>query len=146
VFETAELGNAVTRSRAEARAPGCARSPPLLQRGTVHRLRRGAAPARCRRRRPDVRILRDHFGVPHVFGRSDADAAFGLAYAHAEDDFATIQEVLFGVRGKLASVRGPSAAPGDYVVALLGIWKDVEAGTRPRPAHARDPDGYAAGL
>ena len=97
---------------------------------------------------PDVRILRDHFGVPHVFGHSDADAAFGLAYAHAEDDFATIQEVLFGVRGKLASVRGPSAAPGDYVVMLLGIWKDVLRGWERDldPRTRAILDAYAAGV
>ncbi len=96
----------------------------------------------------DVRILRDEFGVPHVFGKTDADAAFGLAYAHAEDDFPTIQDVIFGVRGKLASVRGPSAAPNDYVVALLGIWKDVESGWDTQldaPTRAL-LEGYAAGL
>ena len=37
----------------------------------------------------DVHILRDTWGVPHIFGKSDADAAFGLAYAHTEDDFLT---------------------------------------------------------
>ena len=35
----------------------------------------------------DVRIVRDKYGVPHIFGARDVDAAFGLAYAHAEDDF-----------------------------------------------------------
>ena len=35
----------------------------------------------------EVEILRDSWGVPHIFGKTDADAAFGLAYAHAEDDF-----------------------------------------------------------
>src|ERR1044072_3055791 len=40
-----------------------------------------------------VRIVRDDFGVPHVFGHTDADAAFGLGFAHSEDDFATIQNV-----------------------------------------------------
>ncbi len=96
----------------------------------------------------DVRILRDDFGVPHVFGKTDADAAFGLAYAHAEDDFSTIQDVLFGVRGKLASRRGPSAAPNDYIVSLLGVWKDVEAGwTRDLDPRTRAIlDAYAAGV
>ena len=41
----------------------------------------------------DVRIVRDNFGVPHVFGHRDADVAFGLGFAHSEDDFATIQDV-----------------------------------------------------
>lgn len=96
----------------------------------------------------DVRILRDTWGVPHVFGRTDADTAFGLAYAHAEDDFATIQETLFRVRGRYASVRGPEAAPGDYVVALLGIWADVERGWETQlEARTRALlDGYAQGI
>lgn len=33
----------------------------------------------------DVKILRDTYGVPHVFGHTDADAAYGLAYAHSEE-------------------------------------------------------------
>jgi len=96
----------------------------------------------------DVRILRDVWGVPHVFGRTDADAAYGLAYAHAEDDFETIQETLFAVRGTLASVRGPGAAPLDYLIALLGIWNDVERGwsTAIEPRTRALLDGYAAGL
>jgi acyl-homoserine lactone acylase PvdQ len=59
----------------------------------------------------NVRILRDTWGVPHIFGQTDADAAFGLAYAHAEDDFLTIQQTLLAARGQLASVYGKSAAP-----------------------------------
>ena len=75
----------------------------------------------------DVRVLRDEWGVPHVFGKTDADAAFGLAYAHAEDDFATIQGSLLAARGKLASVYGQSGAPNDYMVALLRNWDFVDA-------------------
>ena len=96
----------------------------------------------------DVRILRDTWGIPHIFGKTDPDAAFGLAYAHAEDDFATIQQILLATRGKLATVYGPDAAPNDYMVQLLRIWDVVEAG------YARDlqPDtravleAYAEGL
>ena len=96
----------------------------------------------------DVRILRDDYGVPHVFGVTDADTAFGLAYAHAEDDFPTIQDVIFGVRGKLASIRGPSAAANDYVVALLGIWPDVERGYDSQLDSSTRAvlESYAAGL
>ena len=75
----------------------------------------------------DVRVLRDEWGVPHVFGKTDADAAFGLAYAHAEDDFATIQASLLAARGKLASVYGKAGAPNDYMVALIRIWDFVDA-------------------
>ena len=51
-----------------------------------------------------VKILRDTWGVPHIFGTTDADAAFGLAYAHAEDDFPTLQAVIAASRGKLGYV------------------------------------------
>ena len=71
----------------------------------------------------DVTIYRDIWGVPHIYGERDRDVAFGLAYAHAEDDFGTIQEVLLLSRGKLASVKGKEGAPADYLVGFLKIWK-----------------------
>ena len=74
----------------------------------------------------DVTIYRDIWGVPHIYGERDRDAAFGLAYAHAEDDFSTIQEVLLALRGELASVKGKEAAPVDYLVGLLRVWKIVD--------------------
>jgi len=46
-----------------------------------------------------VRIERDTFGVPHVIGPRDADVAFGIGFAHSEDDFNTIQQVALGIRG-----------------------------------------------
>ena len=42
-------------------------------------------------------ITRDDWGVPHVYGKRDADASFGLAYAHSEDDFQTIQDVIYSM-------------------------------------------------
>ncbi len=75
----------------------------------------------------DVYILRDTWGVPHIFGVTDADAAFGLAYAHAEDDFRTTQETLVAANAALASVYGRDSAPIDYMVHLLRIWDVVEA-------------------
>lgn len=74
----------------------------------------------------EVRIARDSWGVPHIFGAKDSDVAFGLGYAHAEDDYATIQDVTLAIRGKLAMSKGADAAPGDYVVSLLNIWPTVE--------------------
>jgi penicillin amidase/acyl-homoserine-lactone acylase len=77
--------------------------------------------------RYDVEIRRDDFGVPHIYGKRDADVAFGLAYAHAEDDFATIQETLLTARGQLASLKGRAAAVSDYLVGLLGARELVAA-------------------
>lgn len=73
-----------------------------------------------------VRIMRDTWGVPHIFGITDADAAYGLAYAHSEDDFLTIQQSFLAARGHLATVYGKDAAPNDYMVHLLRIWDVVE--------------------
>ena len=75
----------------------------------------------------DVHILRDTWGVPHIFGKTDPDAAFGLAYAHSEDDFLTIQQTLLAARGRLASVYGKEAAANDYMVQLLRIGDVVNA-------------------
>lgn len=74
-----------------------------------------------------VEIIRDTWGVPHIYGRTSADTAFGVAYAHAEDDFETIQDVVAATRGVLARYKGADAAPTDYVVALLDVWGTIEA-------------------
>ncbi len=73
----------------------------------------------------DARILRDAFGVPHIYAGRDVDAAFGLAYAHAEDDWQTIEDVLFFSRGALAQRKGKDAAIPDYLVAALKVTEDV---------------------
>ena len=93
-------------------------------------------------------MLRDEWGVPHVFGKTDADAAFGLAYAHAEDDFATIQGSLLAARGKMASVYGKAGAPNDYMVALLRVWDFIDAKYEKdlAPETRALCEAYAAGL
>jgi len=95
----------------------------------------------------NVRILRDNFGVPHVFGHSDADVAFGLGFAHSEDDFGTIQEVVLATRGTLAAVKGIDAAKTDYLVHLMRVWETVNAGYAKLPADVRKVcETYAAGV
>ena len=93
-------------------------------------------------------IYRDIMGVPHIFGIRDADAAYGLAYAHAEDDFLIIQDILLAARGQLASVKGAKAAVNDYYVQLLEIWKDID--NRYKKEVPEDVkllcDGYASGI
>ncbi|HEY2068228.1 MAG TPA: acylase [Rhizomicrobium sp.] len=81
----------------------------------------------ARAARYHVRIVRDTYGVPHVFGHTDADVGFGIGYAHSEDDFATIQDVLLATRGTLAATNGPDAATTDYIVHLLRVWETVNA-------------------
>ncbi len=74
----------------------------------------------------EVEILRDTWGVPHIYGVTDPDAAFGLAYAHAEDDFLTIQQGLVAARGDLSKVYGMDGTANDYMVALLRIWEVMD--------------------
>lgn len=95
----------------------------------------------------DVVIRRDELGVPHIFGQTDADAAYGLGYAHAEDDFQTIQQAMVAARGKLGAAYGIDAAPNDYMVQLLRIWDVVDAKYDTIPADVQAiMQGYADGL
>ncbi|HIN02213.1 MAG TPA: acylase [Candidatus Marinimicrobia bacterium] len=95
-----------------------------------------------------ARIERDNWGVPHIYGKRDADVSFGLAYAHAQDDFKTIQDILLASRGKLASVYGKGAAVNDYYVHLMDIWNHVDSNyTSDVPDDVKALcDGYAAGI
>jgi acyl-homoserine-lactone acylase len=94
-----------------------------------------------------VRIRRDEFGVPHIKGRTDADAAFGLAYAHAEDDFATFQQVILATRGQLAAEAGPKAAVTDYLVNLFDVWPTLNAHYAELPPDLRQVvESYADGV
>src|SRR5882757_9657249 len=72
-----------------------------------------------------ARIQRDHYGVPHISGPTDPDVAFGLGFAHSEDDFATIQQATLTARGQLASVEGAKGAVTDYLVRLLKVRDTV---------------------
>ena len=93
-------------------------------------------------------IARDRWGVPHVFGRRDADVAFGLAYAHAEDDIESYETFLPLYRAERSLQRGFSGGGSDYVVQLLGVREAVERGyERQLSAEVRAVlEGYAAGL
>jgi len=76
----------------------------------------------------DVTILRDEYGVPHIYGKTDADVAYGLAYAHCEDDFATLQESLLTARGEMAALNGISGLPTDFLVRAMKVREFVDAG------------------
>ena len=60
-----------------------------------------------------VEIIRDDFGVPHVFAKTDADAVFGMLYVQCEDDFNRVEQNYIWAIGRLAEVEGPSALYSD---------------------------------
>jgi acyl-homoserine-lactone acylase len=75
----------------------------------------------------NINIARDAYGVPHIFAPTDPEVAYGLAWAHAEDDFTTIQTLLLTGKGKLATYLGKKGAPVDFVVGLLNTKEIVQA-------------------
>ena len=74
-----------------------------------------------------ITIARDSFGVPHIFAPTDPEVAYGIAWAHAEDDFTTIQTLLLTGKGKLSTYLGKKGAPVDFVVGLLNTKATVKA-------------------
>ena len=71
-------------------------------------------------------ITRDIFGVPHVHGATDADAAFGLAYAQADDDITNILSTIDLARAGSGLKNGRDGAIADYLIKALGIRELVE--------------------
>lgn len=74
-----------------------------------------------------VQIARDEFGVPHIFGKTDADVVYGLAWAHAEDDFETIQKTLLSGKRMVGQVYGQDGAAVDFFGHLLKTTEIAEA-------------------
>ena len=74
----------------------------------------------------DVRILRDTWGVPHVFGKTDADVGYGIAFAHCEDDFETIQDFFTTTRSRRSYTQGVKEAPIDFMVQILRVRDFVD--------------------
>ncbi len=74
----------------------------------------------------NITIARDSFGVPHIFAKTDAEAAYGLAYAHCEDDFKSIQENLLAAKGMLGEVLGKEGVLFDFGLQLFGVDTLVE--------------------
>ena len=105
------------------------------------------APAQAPALASQVTIYRDKFGVPHVFGRTDAAAAFGFGYAQAEDNFPRLEDNFIRAIGRRAEVDGEGAAWEDRLNRVLELPRLA------REEHARlDPkmralvDGFVAGI
>ncbi len=84
-----------------------------------------------------VEIIRDDFGVPHVYGKTDADAVFGLLYAQAEDDFPRIERNYLWAMGRLAEVQGEAALYSDLRANLYMTRAEAEAAYAAAPEWLR---------
>src|ERR1700716_2487391 len=75
--------------------------------------------ARWQRQAQNVTIIRDDWGIPHIHGKSDADAVFGLMYAQAEDDFNRVETNYLNSMGRLAEAEGAEAVYRDLRMKLF---------------------------
>ena len=74
----------------------------------------------------NVEIIRDSYGVPHIYGKTDADTAYGLAWAHAEDDFVTIQKAYLAGNGMLSRWNGKEGIGADFIAQFIQSEETVE--------------------
>lgn len=66
-----------------------------------------------------VTIIRDNWGIPHVYGNTDADAVFGLMYAQCEDDFKRMEMNYIEKLGRMAEVKGESSLYDDLLIRMV---------------------------
>ena len=75
--------------------------------------------ARWERQAKNITIIRDNWGIAHVFGKTDADAVFGMIYAQAEDDFNRVETNYLNSMGRLAEAEGESKIYQDLRMKLF---------------------------
>jgi acyl-homoserine-lactone acylase len=89
---------------------------------------------RWRQHAENVRIVRDNWGIAHIYGKSDADAVFGTIYAQAEDDFARIEHNYLNALGLLAQAEGETAIYSDLRQRLFIDPRRLRQSYRSSPA------------
>lgn len=94
-----------------------------------------------------VTIARDSFGVPHIFAKTDPEVSYGLAWAHAEDDFNSLQRVALPAKALMGRVYGMDGVAGDYAFALFRCREITEEKWHTlSPEFIRLITGYVQGL
>lgn len=74
---------------------------------------------RCKAEAQRVTIIRDNWGVPHIYGKTDADAVFGLLYAQCEENFKQVEENNLEMLGRLSEVYGQDQLYNDLQMRLI---------------------------
>ena len=97
---------------------------------------------------PDsIDIVRGEYGTPHIFAKTDKEVAYGLAWAHAEDDFKTIQETFLPSKYMMGRYKGNEGVQLDYISQLLKCEELVERKIdNLSPEIIKVVDGYVEGL
>jgi len=95
----------------------------------------------------NVTIIRDDWGIPHVYGKTDADAVFGVMYAQAEDDFNRVETNYLNSIGRLAEAEGEKEIYRDLRMKLFIDPADMKAQYEKAPAWLKAlMNAYADGL
>ena len=95
----------------------------------------------------NVTIIRDDWGIPHIYGKTDADAVFGLMYAQAEDDFNRVETNYINSMGRLAEAEGEKDVFLDLRMRLFIDPVDIKAQYEKSPAWLKSlMNAYADGL
>ncbi len=81
-----------------------------------------------------VTIYRDHFGIPHIYGKSDADAVFGMLYAQCEDDFSRVERNYIEKLGRLSEIEGEKQLANDLYLRLIIDPNEAKADFQKSPA------------
>ena len=95
----------------------------------------------------NITIIRDDFGVPHIYGKTDADAVFGLLYAQCEDDFNRVEQNYIWATGRLAEVEGEEALYSDLRAKLFMTEEEARANYENSPEWLKELcDAFADGI
>ena len=95
----------------------------------------------------NIDIVRDEFGVPHIYAETDAEVAYGLAWVNAEDDFKTIQEAYLAGNAMLSNYIGLKGAPADFISQFIGSKSLIEEKINEiSKDYLNGVDGYVQGL
>ena len=95
----------------------------------------------------NITIIRDNFGVPHIYGKTDADAVFGLLYAQCEDDFNRVEQNYIWATGRLAEVEGKDAIYSDLRAKLFMTEDEAKANYEKSPDWLKKfCDAFADGI
>ena len=89
--------------------------------------------ARWEREARNVTIVRDDWGIAHVYGKTDADAVFGMIYAQAEDDFNRVETNYINAMGRLAEAEGESKIYQDLRMKLFIDPAEIKNGYAKSP-------------
>lgn len=103
--------------------------------------------ARWKSQASRVEILRDTYGVPHIYGKSDADAVFGLLYAQCEDDFSRVEMNYIEKLGRKSEVKGESELANDLYIRLIIDAEEAKADYAKSPVWLKSLlQAYADGI